>query len=153
MEPVQVLAVTKSSDGNQANYWSTDPKASYTLLSPCAAAEDYNPASVEWVPGEKVDYNLVARESFEKKPGFVKLHAGLPMSYLQIKTVEAGTEWYKANSKYPDEVCEMMAKYEWGDLSRTTKKEFKNLKTRTSKRKKKGPTLTIKHGPIVVPFD
>ena len=148
MEPVQVLAVSKSSDGNQANYWATDAKASYTLLSP--DAEDYNPASVEWVSGVKVDYNLVAPESFEKKPGG---HGGLPMSYLQIKTVEAGTEWYKANSKYPDEVCEMMAKYEWGDLSRTTKKEFKNLKTRTSKRKKKGPTLTIKHGPIVVPFD
>ena len=153
MEPVQVLAVSKSSDGNQANYWATDAKASYTLLSPCAAAEDYNPASVEWVPGEKVDYNLVARESFEKKPGFVKLHAGLPMSYLQIKTVEAGTEWYKANSKYPDEVCEMMAKYEWGDLSRTTKKEFKNIKKKTQRKKEKGPGLTIKRGPVVLPFD
>ena len=153
MEPVQVLAVSKSSDGNQANYWATDAKASYTLLSPCAAAEDYNPASVEWVPGEKVDYNLVARESFEKKPGFVKLHAGLPMSYLQIKTVEAGTEWYKANSKYPDEVCEMMAKYEWGDLSRTTKKEFKNIKKKTHRKKEKGPGLTIKRGPVVLPFD
>ena len=153
MEPVQVLAVSKSSDGNQANYWATDAKASYTLLSPCAAAEDYNPASVEWVPGEKVDYNLVARESFEKKPGFVKLHAGLPMSYLQIKTVEAGTEWYKANSKYPDEVCEMMAKYEWGDLSRTTKKEFKNIKKKTQRKKAKGPVFTVKRGPVVVPFD
>ena len=151
MDPVQVLAVTKSSDGNQANYWATDPKASYTLLSP--DAEDYNPASVEWVSGEKLDYNLVAPESFEKKPGFVKLHGGLPMSYLQIKTVEAGTEWYKANSKYPDEVCEMMAKYEWGDLSRTTKKEFKNIKKKTQRKKEKGPGLTIKRGPVVLPFD
>ena len=167
MEPVQVLAVSKSSDGNQANYWATDAKASYTLLSPCAAAEDYNPASVEWVPGAKVvapppigttrstmaTSPRLARESFEKKPGFVKLHAGLPMSYLQIKTVEAGTEWYKANSKYPDEVCEMMAKYEWGDLSRTTKKEFKNIKKKTQRKKEKGPGLTIKRGPVVLPFD
>ncbi len=151
MEPVQVLAVTKSSDGNQANYWATDAKASYTLLSPCA--EDYNPASVEWVSGAKLDYNLVAAESFEKKPGFVKLHAGLPMSYVQIKTVEAGTEWYKANSKYPDEVCEMMAKYEWGDLSRTTMKEFKNMKKKTSKKKDKGPVLQVKRGPVFVTFD
>ena len=29
MEPVQVLSVSKSSDGKQANYWSDDPKASY----------------------------------------------------------------------------------------------------------------------------
>ena len=56
----------------------------------------------------------------------VKNH-GLPMSYLQIQTIEEGTEWYKANTKYPDEVCEMLAKYEWGDLKYTTKKEFRNL--------------------------
>ena len=151
MEDTQVLAVSKSADGKQAQYWATDAKASYTLLSP--DAEDYNPASVEWVSGEKLDYNLVAPESFACQPGFVKLHAGLPMSYVQIKTVEAGTEWYKANSKYPDEVCEMMAKYEWGDLSRTTKKEFKNIKKKTQRKKEKGPGLTIKRGPVVLPFD
>ena len=152
MEPVQVLAVSKSCDAKQANYWASDAKASYTLLAPEAAAADYNPASVEWVSGEKLDYNLVAPESFERKPGGC---AGLPMSYLQIKSVEAGTEWYKANSKYPDEVCEMMAKYEWGDLSRTTKKEFKNLKKKTANKVKKGqgPALTVKRGPVVVPFD
>ena len=111
MDPVHVLAVTKSNDGKQANYWASDAKANYTLLAPDAG--DYNPASVEWVPGAKCDYNLVAPESFERKPGGC---AGLPMSYLQIKSVEAGTEWYKANTKYPDEVCGMMAKYEWGDL-------------------------------------
>ena len=151
MEPVQVLSVSKSSDGKQANYWSTDPKASYTLVD--QNAEDYNPASVEWVPGSRVDYNLVAPESFEKKPGFAKLHAGLPMSYLQITSVEAGTEWYKANTKYPDEVCEMMAKYEWGDLKYTTKKEFKNQKKKTERKKNKPQGLTIKRGPIVLPFD
>ena len=143
-----MLSVSKSIDGNQAVYHASDPKAGYTLVS--GDAEDYNPTSVEWVSGEKVDYNLVAPESFEMKPGG---HAGLPMSYLQIHTVEAGTEWYKANSKYPDEVCEMMAKYEWGDLSRTTKKEFKNLKKKTQRKKAKGPVLTVKHGPVVVPFD
>lgn len=152
MEPVQVLAVSKSCDAKQANYWASDAKASYTLLAPEAVTADYNPASVEWVSGEKLDYNLVAPESFERKPGGC---VGLPMSYLQIKSVEAGTEWYKANSKYPDEVCEMMAKYEWGDLSRTTTKEFKNLKKKTAKKVKKGqgPALTVKRGPFVLPFD
>jgi len=148
MEPVQVLSVSKSSDGKQANYWSTDSKASYTLID--KNAEDYNPASVEWVPGSRVDYNLVAPESFEKKPGG---HAGLPMSYLQINSVEAGTEWYKANTKYPDEVCEMMAKYEWGDLKYTTKKEFKNQKKKVERKKKKPQGMTIRRGPIVLPFD
>ena len=152
MEPVQVLAVSKSCDAKQANYWASDAKASYTLLAPEAVTADYNPASVEWVSGEKLDYNLVAPVSFERKPGGC---AVLPMSYLQIKSVEAGTEWYKSNSKYPDEVCEMMAKYEWGDLSRTTTKEFKNLKKKTAKKVKKGqgPALTVKRGPFVLPFD
>jgi hypothetical protein len=60
---------------------------------------------------------------------------------------------YKANTKYPDEVCEMMAKYEWGDLRRTTKKEFKNLKKKTERKKGKSQGLTIKRGPISVPFN
>jgi len=144
-----MLSVSKSIDGNQAVYHASDPKAGYTLVS--GDAEDYNPTSVEWVSGDKVDYNLVAPESFEMKPGG---HAGLPMSYLQIHTVEAGTEWYKANTKYPDEVCEMMAKYEWGDLKHTTKKEFRNQKKKTTKKKaKKQQGMTIKHGPVMLPFD
>ena len=148
MEPVEVMAVSKSSDGNQVNYWSNDSKASYTLISP--NVEDYNPASVEWVPGDKVDYNLVAPESFERKPGG---HGGLPMSYLQIQSVEAGTEWYKANTKYPHEVCEMMAKYEWGDLKYTTAKEFKNQKKKTEKKKKKQESaLKVSRGKFIVDF-
>ena len=148
MEDTQVLAVSKSADGKQAQYWATDPKAGYTLIDP--TAEDYNPASVEWVSGEKVDYNLVAPESFDKKPGGL---TGLPMSYLQIKTVEAGTEWYKANTRYPDEVCEMMAKYEWGDLRYTTKKEFKNMKKKVQRKKKNPPKIEVKRGPITAHFD
>ena len=150
MEPVEVLSVSKSSDSKQVNYWSNDPKASYTLVSP--DAEDYNPKSVEWIPGNLVDYNLVAPESFEHKPGG---HSGLPMSYLQIKTVEAGTEWYKANTKYPHEVCEMMAKYEWGDLKYTTPKEFKNLKKRTDKKQKRQQStsaLKVNKGKFIVEF-
>ena len=150
MEPVHVLSVSKSVDGNQAVYHATDPKAGYTLVS--ADAEDYNPTSVEWVSGEKVDYNLVAPESFEMKPGG---HAGLPMSYLQIHTVEAGTEWYKANTKYPDEVCEILAKYEWGGLRYTTKKEFKNMKKKAGKKAEKQKTMQRVHHnePILLHFD
>ena len=149
MEPVQVLSVSKSIDGKQSQYWASDVKASYTLLDPLA--EDYNPASVEWVSTDHVDYNLVAPVSLEHRPGG---HQGLPMSYLQIKTVEEGTLWYEANTKYPVEVCEMMAKYEWGDLRRTTKKEFKNLKKKTAKKKaREHGGLTIKYGAVELPFD
>ena len=41
------------------------------------------------------------------------------------------------NTKYPDLVCEMLARYEFGDLKNTTKKEFRNLKKRTAKKASK----------------
>ncbi len=62
----------------------------------------------------------------------VKNH-GLPLSYLQIRSVEEGAEWYKAHTRYPDMVCDMLAHYEFGDLRYTTKKEFKNLRKRTQR--------------------
>ena len=50
-------------------------------------------------------------------------------------------------------VCEMLARYEWGDLRHTTAKEFKNAKKRTAKKAQKPPPLQVKRGPIVVKFD
>ena len=47
----------------------------------------------------------------------------------------------------------MMAKYEWGDLKYTTKKEFKNQRKKVERKKKKPLGMTIRRGPIVIPFD
>ena len=78
-----------------------------------------------------------------------------PMTACRLTTLlEEGTEWYKANTKYPDEVCEMLAKYEWGDLKYTTKKEFRNLKKKTTKKKQKQQGMTAKHNQtIILDFD
>ena len=79
---------------------------------------------------------------------------GLPLSFLQVQTVEEGTEWYKATTKYPDEVCAILAKYEWGGLRYTTKKEFKNMKKKTAKKDKQKSMRTIHHDkPILLHFD
>ena len=50
--------------------------------------------------------------------------------------MEEGIEWYQSHTKYPAEVCEMMARYEWGSLKYTTPKEFRNLKKKVRKKRK-----------------
>ena len=113
----------------------------YLINSP---PEDYNPSVVEWVEPDKVDYNMCQAEG----------DVALPQSFLQISSVEEGAEWYRVNSKYPDLVCDMLARYEWGDLKYTTPKEFKNMKKKRERKKKPpGPLLHVKRGPFKVEFD
>ena len=52
-------------------------------------------------------------------------------------------------------VCEMLARYEFGDLRYTTKKEFKNLRKKTQRKQVKRPAthLQVKRGPTIVSFD
>ena len=79
---------------------------------------------------------------------------GLPISYLQVSTVEEGVQRKMQFERYPIEVAEMLARYEWGDLSLTTPKEFKNLKKRTKKKAAKpSPQLTVNRGKFMVNFD
>ena len=150
---VEIKGVVKSEDNNQVLYEATDPKASYVLMNPEAAAS-YSPACIEWVSPDKVDYNVLPPDKMESKytESMVK-HHGVPLSYLQIGTVEDGTAWYQATTRYPAEVCEMLARYEWGDLKYTTKKEFKNLAKKTKRKEEKSKSiLQVKKGPVIVEF-
>ena len=153
MTLVKLEGAVKSSDNQQVHYVASDPKASYTLLNP-TVPEDYSPACIDWVSPDKVDYNLMPPEQDSRfVDSSVKNH-GLPLSYLQIQTVEEGSEWYKAHTRYPDLVCEMLARYEFGDLRYTTKKEFKNLRKKTQRKKsKQSQNLQVKRGPTIVSFD
>jgi hypothetical protein len=49
----------------------------------------------------------------------------------------------------------MLAQYEWGDLRYTTKKEFKNLKKKTHRKKVKQDHMTVRrpNEPILLHFD
>ena len=139
---IKVKGVVNSRDNNLAYIVSDDARASYSILNPCAPA-DYNPSCVEWVEPEKVDYSLCRAEG----------EVALPQSFLQINSVEQGAEWYRANSKYPDLVCDMLARYEWGDLKYTTAKEFKNQRKKRQRKVTKVATLQVKRGPVQVSFD
>lgn len=143
MVDVKLEGAVRSADKLQAHYIASDPKASYILLNP-EAPKDYDPNAVEWVSGHRVDYNLTNPD----KPEVM-----LPMSYMSIDSVEEGAEYFRRTTKYPDMVCEMLARYEWGDLRYTTKKEFRNLKKKTSRKGPKGPkTIQIKKGAHFVSF-
>ena len=156
MTEVQIQGVAMSNDGLQAHYVASDPRASYTLINSKVELQKYNPAFTEWVSPHKVDFNLMPPDGllqhYEKS---VVKTQGLPMSFLQVQSVEEGTEWYKMNTRYPDEVCEMLAQYEWGDLRSTTKKEFKNLKKKTHRKKVKQDHMTVRrpNEPILLHFD
>ena len=134
-ENIVCKGVVRSSDGAQAHYVASDPRASYTLISPSVDLKSYNPAHIDWVCPSKADYNLLPPEHLSEhyKDTCVGTR-GLPLSFLQIETVEEGAEWYKTTTRYPDEVCDILAQYEWGGLRHTTQKEFKNLKKKTSKK-------------------
>ena len=150
---VTVKGAVKSSDNTQVHYVTDDPKASYTLVNP-ADVPDVQPTCIDWVDPSCVDYNVLPPPELEDKyKGSIVKNHGVPLSYLQIQTVEEGTEYYKATTKYPDAVCEMLARYEWGDLRYTTKKEFKNLAKKTKRKRMKHQTsLTVKNGPVILEF-
>ena len=116
-------------------------------MSPIAIQADYNPAEVKCVDPSKIDYDITPKDKVNKS------HVALPMSYLHVNTVPEATQWFKNNTQYPDLVCEMMARYEFGELSYTTKKEFRNIKKKTNKKKSKESSLQVKKGKILVEFD
>ena len=39
------------------------------------------------------------------------------VGYLHVNTIPEATQWFKHNTQYPDLVCEMMARYEFAELS------------------------------------
>ena len=138
---VEIAGVVKTADNNQVHYVANDDRASYTLVNP-KAPDDYQPQVVDWVPQCKVDYDMPKNTQTQ----------GLPQSYLQIQSVTDAQAWFKQNTKYPDLVCDMLAKYEFGDLKYTTKKEFKNLRKKINKKKSKQTTLKVKRAPVVLTF-
>ena len=84
----------------------------------------------------------------------------LPLSFLQIKEgdVNAGMEFYRRHyPKIPDELIEIMARYNFGDLKYATRKSIRNNAKKHRKSKDKKPSLstglTMNPGPHVITFD
>lgn len=106
---------------------------------------------VEYVDSKKCDYDMNVKDKH------------IPSSFFMIKEgeIQKGKEWYlNYDPKLPDEIAEMMARYNWGDLKYMTKKSAKRDRKKLSKKGKDLGTeygLTIKRADknnrIVVKFD
>ena len=101
----------------------------------------------------KVDY-IVQPEPKEDEP--------LPetrktLSYFQVKTINEGMDWYRnLDPKIPDCLLKPMAKWSFGDLSKLTKKDIKNMNKKNKKKnKKKQDIIDIKidNTPQIISFD
>ena len=113
---------------------------------------------IEYLEASKMDYTIMNTDK-----GNCKLKDDMPVSFLAIEEgdIETGKEWYKHyDPKLPDELCEMMARHNWGDLKYMTKKSAKNTQKKLSKKKKdigEEVGLTIRHtdknNPILLTFD
>jgi hypothetical protein len=81
------------------------------------------------------------------------------LSYLQVKSIEEGSDWYKQEfPKLPDDLCEIMARWNWGDLNELTKKKLKNDKKKIkagkpNKKIKELYNLDVKKGDFLLRFD
>jgi hypothetical protein len=114
--------------------------------------------NAEMTPLDKYDYYVPLPES-EKEKGIHK--TPLPTSFLQIKEgdVEAGIEWYKRHyPKVPDELVEIMARYNFGDLKYATRKSIRNnAKKFKKKNNNKAPEiakgLIVKNQKTIITFD
>ena len=112
-----------------------DPRACFTFVRDVDKAV----GNVEFTPLDRVDYNikLPAHATGECKDTVFE-HKGMPLSFLSVKSLEEGEAWYRRNSRYPDEIIPILARYQFGDLrTRFNKKAAKNDKRRTKKDKTK----------------
>lgn len=144
-----------------------DPRLCYEIVSKPEEQEPIPEGMCGFAPNsfdcpiDKFDYFVPLTEDDRLKTKHV---VPLPLSFLQIRQgdIESGIQWYKSHyPKVPDELIEIMARYNFGDLKYATRKSIRND---FKKQKKKGLTkgayckalqtkgLTTKTGPIIVDF-
>ena len=131
----------------------TDPKCDYICGSK-GSAEDLQRIhdNCQLISSEQVDYNIGKAQEDHHQQTLDKRES---MSFMSVKTVEEGIEWYRQNfPKIPEDLLEPMARWNFGDLSEITKKDVKNDKKRIKQGKKpkvvKG--LEVKTGSFLVEF-
>eukprot|EP01052_Picozoa_sp_SAG31_P036715 SAG31_NODE_4625_length_3087_cov_8.343039_1_plen_231_part_00 len=97
--------------------------------------EDYFPETqIEILDTSKVDYQFGEHN--------------LPLSFLSITNRADGEEWYRRNTKVPEDMIAYLGRYHWGDLH--PKYEIEKTKP---KKKKKGRIFSKNHGKFKVNFD
>ena len=142
------------SDDTRLNYMVVDPPTDEPEIPEgcCGLA-----SNTVMTPIEKYDFYIPLPNEVKEN---TKHKVPLPASFLQIKEgeVDKGIDWYRKHyPKIPDELIEIMARYNFGDLKYATRKSVRNDAKKYRKRFKKEPRiaqgLTISKGPHIVRFD
>ena len=106
---------------------------------------------------DKYDYYVPLNQEDKQN---TKHEDPLPASFLQIKEgdVEAGIQWYRHHyPKIPDELIEIMARYNFGDLKYATRKSIRNDAKKHIKKTQAKPNLAkgliVKNQKSIVTFN
>tara|TARA_R110000787_G_scaffold107752_2_gene215893 strand:+ start:454 stop:906 length:453 start_codon:yes stop_codon:yes gene_type:complete len=135
--------------------FASDDRLNYTFIKKEELLDEERGASVpEWLDKDKIDYDIIVKkeeDNDEYTTGLGKLDQTLPASFVAVKTVEDGINWLSnKHPEYPDEFCEILARYHWGKQDNEPPKEVKKKKRRNKKHANK---LKIRQGNFKVDFN
>ena len=111
--------------------------------------------NVEIISPDKVDY-MISNEPEPEEP-IIKGEGTTEdlqktLSYLSVKSVEEGINWYRNQfPKLPEELLPLMSRWNFGNLRDETKKSIRNRKKKENKKQK--PVFKFEHKPVVITFD
>jgi hypothetical protein len=94
---------TESESGNVFFGSCSDSRMEYEIIKDPTKEED----KVEWLDMDRVDYHMC----FDAYKGTDLEDIGVPLSYLDVKTVAEGMEWYSKHTKMPDCMIPILAEY------------------------------------------
>ena len=139
-----------SDDGNISVGVCSDPKLEYEfVLDPTTVTND-----VEWLDTARVDYNLV----LPGHKGTYLEELGVPLSFLDIRTVDEGIQWYSEHTDMPDCMLPYLAEYHWGKSVTApppgpSGSDIAVPEPAKKKKKKPVPVMEIKQGKFRIEFD
>ena len=120
-----------------------DPRLNYIVTPPPNDLDEEVPENMCGLCPNTVITNIDKYDYYVPLPEDAKVHTEpLPLSFLQIKEgdVESGIRWYKNHyPQLPDELVEIMARYNFGDLRYATRKSIRN----NAKKYRKNISLTL----------
>jgi len=133
-----------------------DPRLNYTFIKEDEIKDEERGTRLpEFLDKELIDYDVVIKKELDDDNytvGLGKLDTIIPSSYCAVKTVEEGIDWFQnKHPEYPSELCEILARYTWGEK---IKPQVDNTSKGRRRRKKKGdPKFKVKKGDFQVVFD
>ena len=140
-----------SDDGNISKTVCSDPKMEYEII--LDSSVDAQQSNIEWLDKDRVDYNVVLPEY----KGTYLEECGVPISFLEVQTVDEGIMWYSKHTDMPDCMLPYLAEYHWGNNVHINSIAYHGLSCKDpkkNKRKKKPvPVMSITQGKFRIEFD